>query len=153
MPYLGEGYLPEKDDKILEQLPSILCLSGDSLIEEIPRATAYINNKHVPFGRPTVKLRAMIHKGVDVDELGKWFKKNIDSGMDWFHAEILFFGVKDVFKCRFINHLKTETVGGLNIAHLELEVDAFHNRFVKVGQTYVLFCDNLIECEAVLNCS
>jgi len=152
MGYLG-GYLPEKDDFYLPKLPTYLCLTMGGIQEEIFRGIEYLDGRVVSSTKPTVKATGVVANAVNLDDFGKWFQNKVNTGRFWFHAELLFFGVRDVYRVRFINDLKVIREDMLNIVHLELEIDMFYNHFIDPTETYILFCDNLIECNEVLNCS
>ena len=152
MVYLGYGYLPEKDDKYLKDLPNIICFASSQMIETIPRATEYLDNRLIMKGRATVEMRVVVKSSVDFHDFAMWWNTEIDRGSDWFHAQLLFFGIIDIFKCRFVSHLVEEVTDGVHWAKVKIEIDEFHNKLLDPSVNYVLVCGDLTDCSEVLEC-
>ncbi len=152
MAYLGKGFIPEKDDTYLKQLPKIFCFNSEEMTELIPRATKYLGNSNYSFGRPTVELKVVVRSEADFKILGEFFRTDVDRGSDWFHAQLLFFGIIDVFRCRFVTDFKEEVTDGVHWSHVKIEIDEFYNKLLDPGVNYVLTCGDLISCAEILEC-
>jgi hypothetical protein len=150
--YLGDGFLPEKDDSYLKDLPKIICFASSEMIETIPQGTEYLDRRYVMKGNATVELKVVISSEVDFNHFAKWWNTEVDRGSDWFHAELLFFGVVDVFKCRFISDLTHNVTDGINWGHVKLEIKEFYNKLLDPNVNYVLTCGDITHCSEVLEC-
>ena len=150
MEYLG--FLPEKDDKFLKMLPEIICFASSEMIETIPQAKTYLDNNHYMIGRSTVELKVVVKSTVDFNEFAKWWNNEVDRGSEWFHAQLLFFGIIDIFKCRFVTDLTEQVTDGIHWAHIKIEIDEFYNKRLDPNVNYVLTCGDIIHCNEVLEC-
>ena len=150
MEYLG--FLPEKDDKFLKMLPEIICFASSEMIETIPQAKTYLDNNHYMIGRSTVELKVVVKSTVDFNEFAKWWNNEVDRGSEWFHAQLLFFGIIDIFKCRFVTDLTEQVTDGIHWAHIKIEIDEFYNKLLDPNVNYVLTCGDITHCNEVLEC-
>ena len=150
MAYLG--FNPEKDDTYLKRLPSIICFASSEMKEYIPRATEYLDKQYVSHGRPTVEFRVVVSNTVKFNKFALWVRKDVDRGGSWFHAQLLFFGIIDVFKCRFVSDLTEEITDGVHWGRVKIEIDEWRNKLLDPNVNYVLTCGDITDCRNTLEC-
>ena len=150
--YLGGDFLPNKDDIYLEILPTIVCFANEEMHEVIPRGKDFLGNRAIMEGRPTVEFKVVVKNEINFHDFAMWWNNQVDRGSDWFYAELLFFGIIDVFKCRFVSHLVEEITDGVHWSHVKIEIDTFYNRLLDPSVKYILTCGDITSCAETLEC-
>jgi hypothetical protein len=134
--------------EILEHLPKLMCLVSGSDVYTLPRAVEYLNDRIYIDRRPTAELE---YRCVNYNGFVDWWNKKIDGGGLWFYAMLDFMGVRKVYKVRFIDNI-TETIpdGGIRLGRMKMELEQI--AFNEAPKTYMLLCDNDIDCNTILEC-
>ena len=146
------GFLPEKDDKYLIDLPKIMCFAGEGMKCAIPIATEYLNSRTYMKGRATVRAKFIIRSDVNFHDFALWFNNEVNRGSFWFHTELLFFGIIDIFKVRFITNIEEQMTDGVRYGTVAIEIDNFYNKLIDPNVHYILYCDDLTSCSEILEC-
>ncbi len=133
-------------------LPSTICFAKDEITEVIPQGKSYLGAEIHFVGNATVEFKMVVTRDVDFEDFARWWNEEVNRGSDWFYAQLLFFGIIDVFKCRFVSDLIGQVTDGIHWGYVKLEIDDIDFDLLDPTVEYVLICDDIISCDAVLEC-